>query len=234
MAKNTYVVEVDGNVEEVTTIKEVSALLGTKVTKKAIENGDFPNVSITDEEVSTEDVLPGTEVKESESTIEDVTQEDVDTEDYDKVAEEVGDMPEDDTALTNTEEPVAEEVDEPEDIEFPEVGDFKDVKAIKKYIKKLEDEQLYAWCELEGATWKHNDHDNINRMRAAMAIKALHFPETKSSGKAKKKSKYSDYSTEDLVKMALEHDVEVKDSKGDDRIERMYTIIALREAGLLA
>jgi hypothetical protein len=70
-------------------------------------------------------------------------------------------------------------------------------------------------------------------MRAAMAIKAVHFPETKQGNGRKKKSKYAEYSTEELVKIALENDVPVRDAKGDPRIERMYVIMALRQVGLL-
>ena len=68
-------------------------------------------------------------------------------------------------------------------------------------------------------------------MRKCMAIKDYHFPR---QTKAKRsKSKYADYTTEDLLEMALENDVEVKDSKGNLRILRMYCIMALREAGII-
>lgn len=174
------------------------------------------------------------------------TMDDVDdSEDWDKVAEEVGGMPEDTNELTNrevdTNELTNEEGNLPDDaddieesIEFPEVGEFKTEKDMKKYIKKLSDDELQEWCELEGATWKPNDHQSINRMRMAMAIKAIHFPDTAPKASKKKKSKYADYTTEDLVQMALDNDIPIKDAKGDPRIERMYTIMALREAGLLA
>jgi len=133
-------------------------------------------------------------------------------------------------ALTN------EEIVEPtlaSDTEYPEVDHFKDEKSMKKYIKGLTNEELAEWCELEGAEYNPNEHVSINRMRMAMAIKAIHFPDTAPKAKSKKKSKYSDYSTEDLVQMALDNDVEIRDDKGDPRILRMYTIMALREAGLI-
>lgn len=117
--------------------------------------------------------------------------------------------------------------------DYPEVGDFKDEKAMKKYIKGLSDASLAEWCNLEGVEWKHNDHESINRMRMAMAIKALHFPTATASKGKKSKSKYASYSTEDLVQMALDNDIEVPDDKGDMRICRMYTIMALRKAGLI-
>lgn len=119
------------------------------------------------------------------------------------------------------------------DVEYPEVGDFKDEKAMKKFIKGLSDQSLQEWCILEGAEWNQCDHESINRMRMAMAIKAKHFPSTAPSKGKKSKSKYGSYSTEDLVQMALDNDIEVPDDKGDMRICRMYTIMALRKAGLL-
>lgn len=142
----------------------------------------------------------------------------------------------DSTPLTNTQDDSEDEADLPDDssdIEYPEVGHFKDEKAMKKYIKTLKDSELQEWCELEGAEWKHNDHESINRMRMAMAIKAIHFPATAPKKGKKSKSKYAQYSDEQLVEMALEHDVEVPDDKGDQRILRMYTIMALRKAGII-
>lgn len=119
---------------------------------------------------------------------------------------------------------------------YPEVGHFTAEADIKKYIKALTNEQLKDWCELEGATWNPHDNESINRMRMAMAIKAVHFPHLASgtgTGKKKSKSKYADYTNEQLAQMALDNDVEVPDAKGDARIERMYTIMALRKANVL-
>ena len=77
------------------------------------------------------------------------------------------------------------------ELEYPEVGHFKDEKAMKKYTKKLTDAQLFDWCELEGVTWKRcPEHEPIDRMRAAMAIKAKHFPHTAPKATSKSKSKY--------------------------------------------
>lgn len=140
--------------------------------------------------------------------------------------------------LTGTFDPnppvvVGEEPVQASDTEYPEVGDFKDEKAMKKFIKGLSNESLQEWCMLEGAEWKPNDHESINRMRMAMAIKAKHFPQLAKSGGKKSKSKYASYSTEELVSMAMENDVEVPDDKGDTRILRMYTIMALRKAGMI-
>jgi hypothetical protein len=119
-------------------------------------------------------------------------------------------------------------------ITYPEVGTVGDKKELKKVYKKLTDAQLDEWLELEGLTDKVKlcEHESINRMRKCMAITALHFPPEPSQG-AKSKSKYADFTTEQLVQMALDNDVVVKDDKGDARILRMYTIMALKEAGVL-
>lgn len=121
-----------------------------------------------------------------------------------------------------------------EEIEYPEKGTFKTEKELKKFYKKLSDTQLDEWLELEGIKDKVKlcDHEAINRMRKCMAIMDLHFPKAATS--AKKKSKYADLSTEELVELAINNDIVVKDDKGDPRILRMYTIMALREAGILS
>lgn len=114
---------------------------------------------------------------------------------------------------------------------YPEVGHFAEQKDLQKFYKHLSDEQLVEWVEIEGLmdTVKPSDSQPIMRMRLAMAVLYKHFPKQTS---AKKKSKYADYSNEQLVNMLLEHDVpcEVTD---DDRIMRMRAIMALRAAKVI-
>lgn len=109
---------------------------------------------------------------------------------------------------------------------YPEVGYFQEQKDLQKFYKHLTDEQLVEWVEVEGLmdTVKPSDSQPIMRMRLAMAVLYKHFPKQTAS---KKKSKYADYSDEQLVSMLLEHDVpcEVTD---DARIMRMRAIMALR------
>lgn len=244
MAKMIYVV----NGEEVNTLKEVAGILGvSRVSKADIESGKYDVEALYSEEVvdlataeeeeevveevvaEEEDILEGVEV------VEDEEEEEAAEEVEGPTSEEEESEEEEDADEWEEGYPVDTEVeeDEGEEIEYPEVGDFEDEKAIKKYIKGLTDEQLQAWCELEGAEWVENEHRNINRMRMAMAIKAVHFPELAKKPSSKKKSKYAEYTTEELVEMAIDNNVEVRDDKGNERILRMYTIMALREAGLL-
>lgn len=119
------------------------------------------------------------------------------------------------------------------EVTYPEVGTVTEQKDLKKVYKKLTDAQLDEWLAIEGLTdqVKLSGHASIDRMRKCMAITALHFPKEPSA--SSKKSKYSDFTTEQLVQMALDNDVIVKDDKGDPRILRMYTIVALKEAGIL-
>jgi len=113
--------------------------------------------------------------------------------------------------------------------EYPGLGHFSDQKALKKHIKKMSDSDLEQWAIHLGLTWKPSEHIAINRMRVAMAVNGHMFPkEAKSS-----KSKYSGYTTEQLVVMATESNVEYKPTE-DSKILRMRVIMSLREAGYLA
>lgn len=114
-----------------------------------------------------------------------------------------------------------------ETVVFPEVGTYTDKKALQKFYKGLTDIQLAEWIELEGLEYTPNDSQPINRMRMAMAILYLHFPKATTP---KKKSKYADFSLEDLLTLALEKDV-IFESTDDERILRMRAIMALRVAG---
>ncbi|WIT26744.1 hypothetical protein [Bacillus phage SPO1L5] len=237
MAKSNNVYVVNGE-EKVSTLAEVAKVLGvSRVSKKDVEEGKYDVVveeavvELADAEEVVEEI-----VAEEEDILEGV--EVVEDEEEEEAAEDVEEPTSEEDSEDDWEEgyPVdtEEEEEEDEEIEYPEVGDFEDEKAIKKYIKGLTDEQLQAWCELEGAEWVENEHRNINRMRMAMAIKAVHFPELAKKPSSKKKSKYAEYTTEELVEMAIDNNVEVRDDKGNERILRMYTIIALREAGLIS
>lgn len=212
MAKK-FVLKLATGIEVVDTAKEVVARLGKdniQVTQKTVLAGGVDFVQLVDEE-EVEAILEAEGVAPS------------DTSEHDTDGDTSGDTqsaPEDTTADN--------------EIEYPEVGAFKDVKAMKKFYKPLSDAQIQEWCELEGVTWTPNDHESINRMRMIMALKAKHFPDTAPKGSSKAKSKYSDYTTEQLVQMALDNDIEVTGDNGDMRILRMKTIMALRNAGIIA
>ena len=112
---------------------------------------------------------------------------------------------------------------------YPEAGTFEDKKDLQKFYKHLSDEQLAEWLEVDGLEFSPSDSAPINRMRMAMAILYSHFPKAPT---AKKKSKYADYSLEDLVKLALDNSVAYEPCD-DDKIHRMRAIMALRANSVL-
>jgi deoxyxylulose-5-phosphate synthase len=112
---------------------------------------------------------------------------------------------------------------------FPEVGHFTEQKDLQKFYKHLSDAELLDWVTLEGLEFKPADSAPINRMRMAMAILYKNFPKEAS---AKKKSKYSDYTLERLVELAIENDV-VFETTDDERILRMRAIMALRASKVI-
>jgi hypothetical protein len=237
----------EGTRETFTTIGALNKFAGIRATKQGIVDGEFENIQMVEDVPPTEEAVEAIEQahKDHKDSVEVPTQETLDLNDKVEVVF-VGDAPkapvkEEDTAteeLTNEDtdtEELTNEEDVPGDtqLDFPEVGEFEDDKEMGKYIKELSDDDLASWIELEGIEHKENDNPAINRMRMAMAIKQLHFPKAKSTGSTKKKSKYGHYSLEDLATMAIDNDVDVKDAKGDPRIERMYLIVALRNAGVI-
>lgn len=123
--------------------------------------------------------------------------------------------------------PKAPKAPKTEAIEYPEVGAFSDKKDLQKFYKGLTDVQLAEWIELEGLEYTPNESAPINRMRMAMAILYSHFPKTTAP---KKKSKYADFSLEDLMNLAIQHEV-IFETTDDERILRMRAIMALRVAG---
>lgn len=108
---------------------------------------------------------------------------------------------------------------------FPQVGAFEDKKWLQKFYKQLDMETLEKWVAKLEKEVKPSDSEPIYRMRVCMEILYTHFP--KEPAKSKKKSKYSDYTTEKLIEMAIEHDVPVEPTE-DMRIMRMRTIMMLR------
>lgn len=108
---------------------------------------------------------------------------------------------------------------------IPKVGSFEDKKALQKFYKQLPTETLEEWAKQENVTFNPcTDNEAIHRMRVAMAILYLHFPK---ETKEKKESPYKKYTTEQLVEMALEHDVAIEETD-DMRILRMRLIMGLR------
>lgn len=258
------VAQPDGSGETYTSLKELAGVFNVdKITKKDIEAGNYPVLVMTEDEYAdqigmtdaeleqdlydqadaigshthygddaydhyTEDGYP--EIPNDDPHIQ--TELDEDT----PLTNEDGDTSDDttgeDTPLTNTgtgrKQTLANE-----EVEYPEVGHFDTEKALKKFYKKLSDDQLDEWLELEGLEYKPCDHEAINRMRKCMAILEHHFPK-QPKVKNSSKSKYSDYTNEQLIKMLVDNKLEVPDTKGSEQILRMRAIMALRDAKVLS
>lgn len=108
--------------------------------------------------------------------------------------------------------------------------EWKDEKALKKYYKSLDTEEVIEWGKALGVTFKPcPDSEAIHRMRACMAILYHFFPK---EAKPKKESPYKKYSLEDLIQMAAEKDVPYEPTD-DQRILRMRVIMALRAAKVI-
>lgn len=110
---------------------------------------------------------------------------------------------------------------------YPEVGTFSDKKDLQKFYKHVPTEQLEDWVAVEGLEIAKVDSEAIYRMRLCMAVLYLHFPKAPST---KKKSKYADFSLEDLMQMSVDKGV-IFEMTDDERILRMRAIMALRVAG---
>lgn len=109
---------------------------------------------------------------------------------------------------------------------FPEVGTFKEVKALKKHYKGLTDAELDEWIAKEGLTYNACPTSQpIDRMRKCMAILYKHFPSE--APKPKAKSPYQDFGLEQLIEMAATNNVPVEPTE-NEKILRMRLIMALR------
>lgn len=214
-------IDIQETEEEDTTEEVIDEVVEEEPTEEVIEED-------TEEEATTEEVIEE-EVK---------VQEEVEpTTDHKFTKEELASMSLQDKLKLVTKPSQAkstkkvDKYDADTEIDFPEVGHFADKDALKDYYKRLQDSHLDQWIELEGLTWKESGNAGIDRMRRCMAITNMHFPSQSKSKKSK--SKYADYTTEQLLEMCLENGVEIADGKGNPKILRMYCIMALRKAGII-
>ncbi|AGY47000.1 hypothetical protein CampHawk_122 [Bacillus phage CampHawk] len=203
--------EVEGKV--VSTLKELSEVLGEKVTKKDLsEGGKFHDVvSLVDADDETE-----TETAPQESKTSDEENDHEDQEVYTALTEE---------DFANLEEVTEEEIKEG----LPE---FKELDELKDFIKDLDTNTLEFMAAGLGLTWNPTYHKNIHRMRVAMSLQRYFFPEKFKKTPKETKAKYGDYSTDELFKMAEKNGIEVK-RKGNEKIDRLQVINKLKKSGQL-
>lgn len=98
------------------------------------------------------------------------------------------------------------------------------------YIKHFSLEALIQMAETAGVkTWEDIDNEPIRKMRLLMEIKGHYFPNDKTP--VKPNSCWKKNTLEELLELAQEHDLTFKASN-DPKIQRMWVIMALKEAGL--
>lgn len=120
----------------------------------------------------------------------------------------------------------------PEEME-KDMPEFEDIKEFKDYFRELDDYTAEYMARALNLEWKPTDKPQIHRMRISMAIQRHLFPELfKPKETSSKKSKYGDYSTDELVTMAKENKVGWKETDNEP-INRMRVIQALKKEGHL-
>lgn len=119
-----------------------------------------------------------------------------------------------------------DEVDISKDEILETLPKFKDLEELKEFIKDLDTPTLEYFAKGLELTWTPTYHANIHRMRIAMAMHRYFFPEMFQPKEPKKKARFSDMSTDELVKQAKEVDKNLEVTK-NDRINRMKAIMVL-------
>lgn len=106
---------------------------------------------------------------------------------------------------------------------------YSEITKLAEDLKKMKPEEVIGMATELGLTWKEDDHSGINRMRAAMAIRAAIFPGQRRPRPPK--SVWRDFETEELEKLARKHKVNWRETI-DEKINRMWLIDALKKANV--
>ena len=111
--------------------------------------------------------------------------------------------------------------------------DFENLDELKEFIKDIDTPTLEYLARGLRAEWTPTYNQAIHRMRVAQALHRYFFPELfKPKGDKKKKAKYGDLSTDRLFELVEEHNLRVNRS-GNEPIDRMRAIMALKTVGVL-
>lgn len=204
MAKNVeYLVGIEGEQQAVGSLEEVAAILGVeKVTKKDITGEGEYADLVTIQEVAARGVDASEEDKQVMFTS----------------------IPGEQVTITAEEAKAA----------FPEFAEGEaGLAELKEAIKDIDTPTLEYLAKAMGAEWEPTYHANIHRMRVAQAVHRVFFPDLFQPKEAKKKKgKYGDLTTEQLMGMAKENKVKW-DQSGNEPIDRMRLIMALKASGHL-
>jgi len=112
------------------------------------------------------------------------------------------------------------------------LGEIESLDEFKEFFKDLDTETAVICVDALDLEIKPTDNPNIYRMRLSMALQRHLFPEHFKPKKAEKKTKYGDFSTEELEAIAKKHKVEFEDNPHAG-IHRMRLIMALKKSGHL-
>ena len=207
--------EVEGTV--VTTLKEVGSILGVSTIKtKDIEEGGKYADQVNLVDLGDEDWEQPQKVEVQEKHP------------MEKPESKEGEVY---SELSDEDYASLEDVDK-KDIESS-FGEPESLEELKETIKEIDTATLEYLARGLDLDWKPTYHANIHRMRIAMEIQKHFFPELFKPKEKKKQSKYGDYSTQQLLDIADKEKVEFKKT-GNERIDRMKVITALKESGHLA
>jgi len=230
--------EVNGQIH--TQLSEVATALGVaKVREKdLLEGGKFADqvsiVDLTDDTVEAsgaESSEEGTAVEAATEAAEsgvEVSAEDA-AADTDEQWESGNRLPvEDEDAGLN----VSGDVD-PEAVKAA-MPEFESLDEFKEFFKDIDTPTAEYLARGLGATWNESPHAQINRMRVSMAMQRVLFPDQfqPKETEKKRKAKYGDHGTEELFELAKKHKVKF-DKSGNEPIDRMRVIMALKKAGHL-
>lgn len=112
--------------------------------------------------------------------------------------------------------------------------EFTSVDDLKRYLKSLKGEKLYAYGKMLEVEWKENANDSITRMRACMAIKAKFFDKaTIKESKGEVKSPWVNFTLAKLEAIAEELGITYTKSANLE-ITRMWCTRALVVNGVNA
>jgi hypothetical protein len=106
---------------------------------------------------------------------------------------------------------------------------YTDVNHLGAELKKMEGAAVIALAKEIGLSWNEQSHHGINRMRAAMAIRAAVFPGERRDRAPK--SAWKSMSLEDIVKLCKKNKLKFRETI-DDKVTRMWAIKALNDAGI--
>lgn len=110
---------------------------------------------------------------------------------------------------------------------------FESLDELKEFIKDIDTATLEYMARGLKIEWSPTYHASIHRMRVALAFQQYFFPELFKPKEPKKKAtKYGDFTTEDLEKLAKDSNVKWNKT-GNEPIDRMKLIMALKASGHL-